>query len=364
MLLPPAEGTKGKALQVIDLETTVVVEKAEAGDASALSWRTVKQPAGAPGGAGGEAETETLRDDDLGLAFFEDGSFSSGPLNLLEAAGDAAPGGEAPPVSGGAAAAGLDLPEAVLEAMEAEAALSESTTRPVYSTVEQCICLGANRRVRLRCLLSARREVAGDGEGEGGPGALIVEPLRVSLFEERWVGAAREGALTIDRDDGDGKRLGAAALSSAPRFSCRGRDVDGEWSVLEASAVPEPDGAGQARQLGTRARMVMSLEERLETWRAGSALEDLAAAADGDDGDDAPDLDGVLLCLPGGTFLGLEMREAPGGGGPKGVCVSLGWEVEPGHVRVLEREYAGADGGLLEVRSRSCLRGGYKGLEM
>lgn len=71
---------------------------------------------------------------------------------------------------------------------------------------------------------------------------MSVEPLRVSLFSEVWVGS-------------EGKRIEDGpkdSLLARPRFNKR--DGEGSWVLLEASAMPVSEGDGR---LGERVLMAV-----------------------------------------------------------------------------------------------------------
>jgi hypothetical protein len=148
------------------------------------------------------------------------------------------------------------------------------------------------------------------------------------------------------------------ALSTGPRIAAQ--DLRGEWRVFDMTAVPidERDAlTGQVRKTN-----VYFSQQTRQNWQQPKDME--------------PGQDGGALWLPGSTMLELRMLptvsrgqsadEDEGmdmAGTGRGFLISFAWLVRQGMLISMQREYDAA-GELLEVRSRSAVKGQWVGGSM
>lgn len=323
-----------------------------------------------------EWDTDNIEEEEEGLAIFDGGGYSRGPLRLgilesstttsrtsdhaldsrvstSELSNTSEASVRQTSSSNGSAVAGRSITHGMPivlpdteeddqtgEAEEEETGLTEDDLEPFQTVViEQCIAWGGELRVRLQITLAIAELWEGD--------ELDLEVLRVVVFREAWECLSDDAACSLEDM--------IAPQSSSPTIP---KDkVVGEYKVFDISAVPveETDSfTGETKQL-----MLHYSQETQQAWAAPAA---------------APE-DGAALWLPGQLLLQLRMIPAASRGteadvsegvdltAPCGFLISAGWAASDGVMSLVEREYDGM-GFLTEVRARTAVRGGWIGGSM
>ncbi|KAK9909661.1 hypothetical protein WJX75_005765 [Coccomyxa subellipsoidea] len=302
-----------------------------------------------------EWEEEMISSEEDGLVFFDGGTYSRGPSSLLT--------DEDFPDGGG------DLLQADKDRLERQLSLETSTSeggdeagvtedeviraeadvggdgglnRRVW-LLEQCLAWGGEHRLRLRLTIAA---FPGDDE-------LEVEVLRIAVLRETWQCLAEDDSPACVADPSQVLPEVSTGTRSQPR------DLKGSWKVFDVSASPVPDDAASGEEPGTV--LVYFSSETAQEWGPGR----------GDPGDH-----GGAFWLPGNALLELRMvppvsRGAAGDAQEgmeterqgRGLCISFHWLVNERTLVGLQREYS-AEGMLMEVRSRTAVKGGWVGGRM
>ncbi|XP_024010888.1 uncharacterized protein LOC18015884 [Eutrema salsugineum] len=227
--------------------------------------------------------------DEPGLVYFEDGSYSRGPVTI--------PVGE----------------------------ISESNyyLTPTFK-FEQCLVKGCHKRLRVVHTI------------EFANGGADIQIMRVGVYEEQWVSPSNYE----DQSDND------APLELKP-FSQRKRtqpsELTGSWKVFEVSATPiygEEDGMELLGESSETTPYVYLCTEALNRRN----LPESSASFGEEEMIDMQDVS--VMWLPGGVTAYVDVKK-------DGVlCVGVGWYSDEGINLVMERDY-GLDGNLKEVRSKS-----------
>nr|CAB3485304.1 unnamed protein product [Digitaria exilis] len=228
-----------------------------------------------------------------GIVFFEDGSYSRGPVDI-----------------------------AIGEYDESKYFLS-----PTYK-FEQCIVKGCHNRLRIVHTIEFN---------EGGANIQIV---RVAVYEEKWSSPA-----TIHVEDFLTNCiyfLCSDTLVDIKPFSQRSRtkpsELTGSWKVYEVSATPIF--SDEMQELEGSAPFVYLCMETVKK----KTLPESSVLFGEEEMLDMQDV--TVLWLPGGVTAYVDINE-------EGVlCIGVGWYSEEGINLVMERDY-GTDGRLREVRSKT-----------
>ncbi|EIE22064.1 hypothetical protein COCSUDRAFT_66811 [Coccomyxa subellipsoidea C-169] len=300
-----------------------------------------------------EWEEEIISSEEDGLVFFDGGTYSRGPSSLL--AEEVFEGGDLLQADKERLERRLSLEASTLEGsvkddtaedevIRAEADVGDDSAgvRRVW-LLEQCLAWGGEHRLRLRLTLAAF-----PGEKE-----LEVEVLRIAVLREAWQCLAEDDSPACVADPSQVLPEVSTGARSQPQ------DLKGSWKVFDVSASPVPDDASPDEEPGTV--LVYFSSETAQEWGPGR----------GDPGDC-----GGAFWLPGNALLELRMvppvsrgraadaqegMETEGQG--RGLCVSFHWLVNERTLIGLQREYS-ADGLLMEVRSRTAVKGGWVGGRM
>ncbi|KAF8099713.1 hypothetical protein N665_0238s0041 [Sinapis alba] len=230
--------------------------------------------------------------DEPGLVYFEDGSYSRGPVSI--------------PVG--------DMSE------------SNYYLTPTFK-FEQCLVKGCHKRLRVVHTI------------EFANGGADIQIMRVGVYEEQWVSPSNYE----DQSNND------APLELKP-FSQRKRtqpsELTGSWKVFEVSATPiygEEDEMELSGQSSETTPYVYLCTEALNRRNLPES-----SVSFGDE--EMVDMQDVsVMWLPGGVTAYVDVKK-------DGVlCVGIGWYSDEGINLVMERDY-GLDGSLKEVRSKSEMK--------
>ncbi|CAH2057964.1 unnamed protein product [Thlaspi arvense] len=228
--------------------------------------------------------------DEPGLVYFEDGSYSRGPVTI--------------PVG--------------------EMSKSNYYLTPTFK-FEQCLVKGCHKRLRVVHTI------------EFANGGADIQIMRVGVYEEQWVSPSNYE----EQSNND------APLELKP-FSQRKRtqpsELTGSWKVFEVSATPI---------YGEEEEMELSGQSSDETtpyvYLCTEALKrrNLPESSVSFGEEEIVDMQDVsVMWLPGGVTAYVDVKK-------DGVlCVGVGWYSDEGINLVMERDY-GLDGNLKEVRSKS-----------
>ena len=318
-----------------------------------------------------------------GLAVFEDGSFSDGPVCLWDA----------------------------LEGWMADSAQPGSPSFGVV-TAHTCICVGGRQRVVVTQTLQVKalvedeeEEDSGGGEDQGGAddvseeeeeedggdAALLVQQLRVRVCHEAWCGpqssATPAAAAAVSSGEAPSLPEPPAATAAAtavvtPPLAERPRAMasvlgSGPWTAFVRAASPAlatPDAGveGDAALRWAHEVYEQAVELRLPAGKPSARIEPEALVNPGIGTSCIVTHGGSgALWLPGGVTAGFHLGTGPDGGG---MTLSAGWVISSagqGDVTVadeddrlvyccIEREYD-SGGDLIEVRHRTATRPGAMG---
>jgi hypothetical protein len=356
-------------------------------------WRLEEPPAGVDAASDAAAPAPAsfewlgasgLAERSPGLVYFEDGSFSDGPLSLAEAAAGA------------------------------------SLANPGCIQIEQCVHDGLRRRLRVTHTLALRRaadvaaeqyDVAAEDLDPEEADDLLLQQLRVRAAVENWVGTAPAGAAAAaaaapgaDGDAPPAPPPAPAAADAGPALASQPRAAPGAfcgaWHAFVRAAAPRARDAAAAAALDSdpdaaaapsfaheayeveRVAVVPpgrpyppeGLEdddEEEEEEEAGDAhaaaaqhhgtddnddVAEGAAAAEAEAEEEEGDV-GSALWLPGGVLACVELGTGPA---RDGLTLRTGWALPREGLVYIEREYDG-DGRLVEVRHISAGRPGAGG---
>eukprot|EP00850_Spirogloea_muscicola_P001924 SM000007S20884 [mRNA] locus=s7:721931:724678:- [translate_table: standard] len=293
-------------------------------------------------------ENEVMEEDVMsredGLVYFEDGSYSRGPAELL-------------PTDKSSGAGGEEDGDVRYHAL------------PTYK-IEQCLVQGGHTRLRLVHTLGVE---AGGEE---------VQVLRVAAYEEVWLGPCRMEAISKGNSQGGSADVGRPPFSQRPRPQLG--DVAGSWKVFEVIGTAlhhNSSGSGssgdgsQANRQAADLPVEVLLKEAAARDNGGAGLSNSKAREPvppsilyscqetaiersvpgqaGPDGDD----DASVLWLPGGVTASVEV------GDDGGLTLGLGWLCGSGMRLSMRRRYDSA-GLLAEVRCASEVKDGWVGGRM
>ncbi|KAL0720504.1 hypothetical protein Bca4012_035103 [Brassica carinata] len=229
--------------------------------------------------------------DEPGLVYFEDGSYSRGPVSI--------PVGE----------------------------MSESNyyLTPTFK-FEQCLVKGCHKRLRVVHTI------------EFANGGANIQIMRVGVYEEQWVSPSNYE----DQSNND------APLELKP-FSQRKRtqpsELTGSWKVFEVSATPiyGEEEVKMEQLSGQSSETTPYVYLCTEALKRRNLPESSVSFGD----EEMVDMQDVsVMWLPGGVTAYVDVKK-------DGVlCVGIGWYSDEGINLVMERDY-GLDGNLKEVRSKS-----------
>ncbi|CAH8301657.1 unnamed protein product [Eruca vesicaria subsp. sativa] len=227
--------------------------------------------------------------DEPGLVYFEDGSYSRGPVAI--------PVGE----------------------------MSESNyyLTPTFK-FEQCLVKGCHKRLRVVHTI------------EFANGGADIQIMRVGVYEEQWVSPSNYE----EQSNND------APLELKP-FSQRKRtqpsELTGSWKVFEVSATPIYGEEDQMELSGQSSETTPYVYLCTEALKRRNLPESSVSFGD----EEMVDMQDVsVMWLPGGVTAYVDVKE-------DGVlCVGIGWYSDEGINLVMERDY-GLDGNLKEVRSNT-----------
>ncbi|CAA7050626.1 unnamed protein product [Microthlaspi erraticum] len=230
--------------------------------------------------------------DEPGLVYFEDGSYSRGPVTI--------PVGE----------------------------MSESNyyLTPTFK-FEQCLVKGCHKRLRVVHTI------------EFANGGADIQIMRVGVYEEQWVSPANYE----EQSDND------APLELKP-FSQRKRtqpsELTGSWKVFEVSATPIYGEEDVFEMLGESSETTPYVYLCTEALKRRNLPESSVSFRE----EEMVDMQDVsVMWLPGGVTAYVDVKK-------DGVlCVGVGWYSDEGMNLVMERDY-GLDGNLKEVRSKSEMK--------
>ncbi|KAJ0258566.1 Dihydroorotate dehydrogenase [Hirschfeldia incana] len=229
--------------------------------------------------------------DESGLVYFEDGSYSRGPVSI--------------PVG--------------------EMSESGSYLTPTFK-FEQCLVKGCHKRLRVVHTI------------EFANGGADIQIMRVGVYEEQWVCPSNYE----DQSNND------APLELKP-FSQRKRtqpsELTGSWKVFEVSATPiyGEEEEEMKLMLGESSDITPYVYLCTEALKRRNLPESWVSFGD----EEMVDMQDVsVMWLPGGVTAYVDVKK-------DGVlCVGIGWYSDEGINLVMERDY-GIDGNLKEVRSKS-----------
>jgi hypothetical protein len=321
-----------------------------------------------------------------GLAVFEDGSFSDGPVCLWD----------------------------VLEEGGADGSAAQQGS-PSFGVVNAhtCICVGGRQRVvvtqtlQVKVLVEEEEEedahggddgdVADDGaadeeDEEGGDAALLVQQLRVRVCHEAWCGPqssstpnALPGGEAPSVPEPPAETAAAAAVVTPPLAERARAEAaalgNGPWTAFVRAASPALTTAaagsgggveGDAAPRWGHEAYEHAVELRLPAGKPSARIEADALVNPGTGTSCIVTHGGSgALWLPGGVTAGFHLGTGPDGGG---MTLSAGWVIssggQDGMVAVgdddrlvyccIEREYD-SGGDLIEVRHRTATRPGAMG---
>ncbi|KAG6492972.1 hypothetical protein ZIOFF_047943 [Zingiber officinale] len=247
----------------------------------------------------GEVLEEDVMGMEPGLVFFEDGSYSKGPIDI--------------PVG--------DYDESkyfLSPTFKFEQIHSIEATGISANFVVQCLVKGCHKRLRIVHTIEFN---------EGGSNIQI---MRISVYEEEWVSPAN---LNVEND---------LQFNSEP-FSQRKRtqpsDLTGSWKVFEVSAIPifteEPGSDPEAGLPFVNLCTETLKRRRLPESSVSFGEEEVLDMQDA-----------TVLWLPGGVTAYVDVNK------DGTLTIGGGWYSQEGINLVMERDY-GTDGMLKEVRCKS-----------
>ncbi|CAD5321385.1 unnamed protein product [Arabidopsis thaliana] len=227
-----------------------------------------------------------------GLVYFEDGSYSRGPVTI--------PVGE----------------------------MSESNyyLTPTFKFEQVCLYFCFLRFLKLRVVHTI----------EFANGGADIQIMRVGVYEELWVSPSNYE----EQSDND------TPLELKP-FSQRKRtqpsELTGSWKVFEVNATPLYGEEAEFEQPGESTPVVYLCTEALKRRNLPETLVSFGE-------EEMIDMQDVsVMWLPGGVSAYVDVKK-------DGVlCIGVGWYSDEGINLVMERDY-GLDGNLKEVRSKSEMK--------
>eukprot|EP00899_Mesostigma_viride_P023440 jgi/Mesvir1/4280/Mv22238-RA.1 len=211
---------------------------------------------------------------------------------------------------------------------------------PRTMVVEQCLVQGGHVRLRMQhTILSS-----------GGN----LQVLRLAVFHEVWQGPAGYATPRVMSSNLSERGSGDCGQRWSQRARLSPSELVGKWKDFRMTCVRLPSGA----------RFVTSDEvmvERTDNLQGEPANGRYSPEAGDDvfDDEDGGEVSSTQLWLPGGVSSTIEVGESVG----NGLSISLGWLIENGKRMVLTRKYD-ADGVLVSVSHGTEILGGWVGGRM
>lgn len=391
---PLALDAAGKGVKA--LATYAVEERAERDGGVVLTRREVRGPdaaslaAAAQRGAWGDAVPLALREP--GLAIFDGGSYSRGPLNLL---------GLPPLTSGGAAdrealerlvargepsGGGDDEPEPMLDAVadgdvvfsddeapsDDEDAPSDDEDAPTpstpdtgadpdetVSTLETCLAWGGEARLRVTITLAAS-----DGGDELG-----LQPLRIVAARESWqcLPGGDVAACALPAAGGRAPVLTTGAASPVNT----GAALAGEWKCFDVVSHALSAAGGSDDTLDADApAAAYATSSSVQRWTVptttppGDGGGAYCVPDPGTGPASGPALVEIAMVAPVSRGAAADASEGMDAEVPRrGLLLTVAWAPRDGNVIAVQREYDGG-GDLVEVRCRAAVRADVAGGSM
>jgi hypothetical protein len=346
---------------------------------------TVLEGAAAADGGWEAAAPLALREP--GLAIFDGGTYSRGPLHLLgeeeeeeegeydeeeedaddgvsddraalerlllQDGADAAAAGAGAGAASAAAAASDDDDDAPLPSTPDTGAYDGDDE--TVSVIETCLAWGGEARLRVALTLAASLDEAGE---------LAVTPLRITAHRETWqcLSGGDVGACALP--GGDARAPAALPDRADPRAAATA--FGGAWKAFDVTAhgLGPPPSAEEEDVLDQDAlAAVYSTSSSLQTWRLTPAA---PPSADGgayvlpDPGAGpaaGPAIVELAMVDPVSRGAAADADEGMEGAGGRGLVVSVVWAPREGAVVAAQRVYDGG-GELVEGRCRAAVRCG------
>ncbi|GAQ88127.1 hypothetical protein KFL_004020130 [Klebsormidium nitens] len=269
-----------------------------------------------------DMEESQVEDDVMGrepgLIFFEDGSYSRGPLDLLN--------------------------NVQVDDVDPDSVADDDPQRRKYnfnpaSVIEQCVVRGGHRRLRLVHTVGV--------EGGG------LNLMRLAVTEEEWMGPLEMEDISASKE--------SPVVPYSLRESTSSSELEGQWKVFERIATvlhgsEAEDAAGPSAVTvgGPRGDTVTVCYSTREVLR--ERFDETQGKAKGLKIKGRDEDEDVIL-LPGGVTSTISVK--PEGG----LTFGVGWLDEDGTRAFMERSYQ-ANGRLDEVRSGQEVKGGWVGGSM